>query len=161
MGVVAVFPGSFDPVTKGHEEVARKALDWCDKLILAVGINTTKKPLFPAHVRAQMWQAIFKEHPNVQIVSYMGLTVDLCRAMRATHIVRGVRDGLDLSYELSIAHMNAAMNPSIQTIFMPSSPAVAPIRAIVVREIWKNRGDLRPFVSEAVLQILQQFRTFH
>ncbi len=158
---VAVFPGSFDPVTKGHEDIARKALHWCDKLIIAVGINTTKKPMFPAHVRVQMWRAALPDHSHIHFVAYNGLTVDLCRSMRASYIIRGVRDGMDLSYELSIAHMNAEMDPAIQTIFLPPSPALAHIRAVVVREIWSHRGDVRPFVSDAVFGIMQQYSSLY
>ena len=157
---VAVFPGSFDPVTRGHEDIARKALHWCDKLIIAVGINTTKVPMFPAHVRMQMWHAVVGDHPRIAIVAYNGLTIDLCRSMQASYIVRGVRDGLDLSFELSIAHMNADMDSAIQTIFLPPTPTLAHIRAVVVREIWTNRGDVRPFVSDAVFDIMRKFSTW-
>jgi len=152
MKKIAVFPGSFDPFTKGHEAVVRKALHLFDEIIIAIGINSTKNYQFTLEKRTQHIASLFSDTEAVRIVSYQQLTVDLCKAEGANFIVRGLRDSKDFEYEKSIAHMNEAL-AGIETIFLLTNQEFGAISSSIIREIYKNSGDISKFVTNAHLLV--------
>ena len=143
-----VFPGSFDPFTKGHEYVVLKALDVFDEVIIGIGVNTSKKYLFDLDKRIAHIQEIFKNNDQVKINTYEGLTTDFCTKVGAKHIVRGLRNSIDFEYEKAIAEMNFMMN-KVETVFFMSRDQVGAINASIVREIYKSNGSIDNFVSAA------------
>tara|TARA_B100000767_G_C19747167_1_gene529084 strand:+ start:1306 stop:1767 length:462 start_codon:yes stop_codon:yes gene_type:complete len=144
----AIFPGSFDPFTKGHEYVVRKALDVFDEVIIGIGINTSKQYLFDLEKRIVHIQEIYKNEDRVKIKTYEGLTTDFCSKAGAHHIVRGLRNSIDFEYEKAIAEMNFIM-AQIETVFFMSRDDVGAINASIVREIYKSNGSIDAFVSSA------------
>ena len=147
---IAVFPGSFDPVTKGHESVVRRALPLFDEVIVAVGVNAGKNALFSAEKRMQMLSQVFRGEPKIRMDAYEGLTVDYCKKMNARYILRGMRTVADFEFESSIAQMNRALAPEIETVFMLTEPSLSMINASIVRDIYKNGGDVTPFLPEGL-----------
>ena len=157
---IALYPGSFDPVTNGHLDVVRQAVGLCDKLIVAIGVHSSKKPLFSTEERLKMARAVFepvaaKAGCAFDCVTYDKLTVTAARDHGATIMVRGLRDGTDLDFEMQIAGMNGAMAPEVQTVFVPASAAVRPITATLVRQIAAMGGDISAFVPAAVAASLK------
>jgi pantetheine-phosphate adenylyltransferase len=146
----AVFPGSFDPFTKGHEVIVRKALTIFDEVIIGVGVNSAKNYLFPLDKRILHIESLFKEDGRVEIRSFDTLTVHLCQEMNANHIVRGLRDSKDFGYERSIAHMNFSIS-GIETVFFLTNQEFSAINASIVREIYRNKGDISAFVPHVDL----------
>jgi pantetheine-phosphate adenylyltransferase len=151
MSKTGLFAGSFDPFTKGHEAVVKKALELFDEIIIAIGINSTKQGYFHIEKRKEHIASLF-ENANVRIVTYEKLTVDLCKDEGASHLVRGLRDSKDFSYERSIAHMNETLS-GIQTVFLLTDQQYAAINASIVREIHKNNGSIEAFVTNAHLLV--------
>lgn len=147
---VAVFPGSFDPITKGHESIIKRALPLFDQIIVAIGVNSQKSYLFPLETREQWLKEIFKDDPKVQVVQYQKLTVDLCKDYNAQFILRGLRNTVDFNYEKNIAQMNKAMECGIETIFYITEPELSSINATIVREIYKNGGDITQFTPNGI-----------
>jgi pantetheine-phosphate adenylyltransferase len=147
---IAVFPGSFDPFTSGHESVVRRACNLFDKIIIGVGTNTTKKYYFPLEKRKQMIDDVFSEEPKVSVQDFDGLTVDFCKKVGAKVILRGLRDGKDFFYENSIAVMNQNMAPELETVFLLTSPQTAGISSTILREILRNNGDISPFIPKGM-----------
>ena len=151
----ALYAGSFDPVTNGHLDVIRHAVRLADRLVLAVGVNPGKAPLFPAEERLAMLQEICapvarEARCELQCVTFSGLVVDAARKAGATLLIRGLRDGTDFNYEMQMAGMNEAMAPEIQSVFLPASPLARPITATLVRQIAGMGGDVSAFVPAAV-----------
>jgi pantetheine-phosphate adenylyltransferase len=152
---IALYAGSFDPVTNGHLDVIRQAVRLADRLVLAIGVNPGKTPLFPAEERLAMLAEIcgpVAKEAGVELacIVFDDLVVTTARREGATILVRGLRDGTDFDYEMQMAGMNQAMAPDISTIFLPASPAVRPITATLVRQIAKMGGDITPFVPAPV-----------
>jgi pantetheine-phosphate adenylyltransferase len=152
---IALYPGSFDPVTNGHLDVVRHAVVLCDRLIVAIGLNSTKKPLFSTDERLDMVRAVFAPVAasagcTFDCTTYDNLTVTAAQKHGATIVIRGLRDGTDLDFEMQIAGMNETMAPDVHTVFVPASPAVRPITATLVRQIAGMGGDVSPFVPPAV-----------
>lgn len=141
-----LFPGSFDPFTKGHEAVVRKALLIFDEVIIGIGVNSTKSYLFDLEKRKAHIRSLFPDDPRVRIETYSTLTVNFCEEVRADHIIRGLRDSKDFEYERSIAHMNHELS-GIETIFFLTDTQYAAINATIVREIYRNGGDITAFVT--------------
>ena len=157
---IALYPGSFDPVSNGHLDVVRHAVVLCDRLIVAIGIHPGKKPLFSIEERLAMVQAVFgpvakKAGCALDCSTYDGLTVTAARQHGATILLRGLRDGTDLDYEMQIAGMNETMAPEVHTVFVPASVAVRPITATLVRQIAAMGGDVSAFVPPAVAASLK------
>ena len=144
----AVFPGSFDPFTKGHEYVVQKALDVFDEVIIGIGLNTSKQYLFDLESRITHIEEIYKNNDRVQTQTYVGLTTDFCTKIGAQQIVRGLRNSIDFEYEKSIAEMNFIMD-KIETVFFMSRDDVSAINASIVREIYRSNGSIDVFVSAA------------
>ena len=152
---IALYPGSFDPVTNGHLDVVRHAVMLCDRLIVAIGLNSTKKPLFSTDERLDMVRAVFSPVAAsagcaFDCTTYDNLTVTAAQKHGATIMIRGLRDGTDLDFEMQIAGMNETMAPDVHTVFVPASPAVRPITATLVRQIAGMGGDVSPFVPPSV-----------
>jgi len=161
MARIALYAGSFDPVTNGHLDVVKNAARLFDKLVLAIGLHPGKAPLFTADERIQMLQEACTPLARaagceLQCVTFADLVVDAARRLGAATLVRGLRDGTDFDYEIQMAGMNAGMAPEIQTIFLPASPAVRPIAATLVRQIAGMGGDVSGFVPASVAAKLQK-----
>ncbi len=150
MKKVAVFPGSFDPVTKGHEEIVRRAAHMFDEIIVAIGINTSKAALFSVEQRMKWVRAAFDDIPNVRVDMYEGLTVDFCRKHQANYILRGVRSVADFEYERAIAAMNKSLLHDVETVVLFSDPQWISVSSTIIREIIKNKGDVSQFLPSGV-----------
>ena len=145
---IGVFAGSFDPITKGHEDIVLQALPLFDEIIIAIGVNIDKKYAFPLEKRIKWIENTFAAYPKVKVVSYEGLTVDLCKKMNAGFIIRGLRNTTDFEYESIIAEANKKLNPNVETVFFLSSPELRCVSSTVVRDIIKNNGDASLFIPE-------------
>ena len=157
---IAIYPGSFDPVTNGHLDVVSHAVHLCDKLIVSIGIHPGKKPLFTTEERLAMVREVFepvakKAGCQFDCSTYDNLTVTAARAAGATIMIRGLRDGTDLDYEMQIAGMNETMAPDIHTVFTPASVGVRMITATLIRQIAAMGGDVTPFVPVSVAKSLK------
>jgi pantetheine-phosphate adenylyltransferase len=157
---IALYPGSFDPVTNGHTDVVRQAVNLCDRLIVAIGVHSGKKPLFSVDERLKMVRDVFapiaaKTGCAFDATTYDNLTVAAARANSATIMIRGLRDGTDLDYEMQLAGMNETMAPDVQTVFVPASVTVRPITATLVRQIASMGGDFSAFVPASVAASLK------
>lgn len=158
---IALFAGSFDPITLGHLDVVRNAVRLADKLVLAIGVHPGKTPLFSAQERQAMLEEIcapLAREAGCELVgvTFAGLVVTAAREAGATVLIRGVRDVNDFDYEMQMAGMNAVMAPQLQTVFLPASPAVRPITATLVRQIAGMGGDVSSFVPAPVVSRLKQ-----
>jgi pantetheine-phosphate adenylyltransferase len=152
---IALYPGSFDPVTNGHLDVVQSAVGLCDRLIVAIGVHPGKKPLFSTDERLDMVRAVFgpiaaKAGCEFDCTTYDNLTVTAAQQAGATIMIRGLRDGTDLDYEMQMAGMNETMAPELQTVFLPASPSVRTITATLVRQIASMGGDIHAFVPAVV-----------
>jgi pantetheine-phosphate adenylyltransferase len=157
---IALYPGSFDPVTNGHLDVFRRAVGLCDRLIVAIGVHPGKKPLFTVEERFKMVREVFgpiatKAGCVFDCTTYDNLTVTAAQKAGATIMIRGLRDGTDLDYEMQIAGMNETMAPDVQTVFVPASVAARPITATLVRQIAGMGGDVSAFVPSLVAASLK------
>ncbi|UGY14459.1 pantetheine-phosphate adenylyltransferase [Bradyrhizobium septentrionale] len=157
---IAIYPGSFDPVTNGHLDVVKQAVFLCDRLIVAIGVHPGKKPLFSTEERLAMVHEVFdpiaqKAGCAFEASTYDNLTVAAARTAGATLMIRGLRDGTDLDYEMQLAGMNEAMAPEVHTVFVPASVAVRPITATLVRQIAQMGGDFSSFVPSSVAASLK------
>lgn len=157
---IALYPGSFDPVTNGHLDVVRHAVGLCDRLIVAIGVHPGKKPLFSLEERFAMVREVFapiaaKAGCAFDCTTYDNLTVTAAQQSGASIMIRGLRDGTDLDYEMQIAGMNETMAPEVQTVFIPASVAVRPITATLVRQIAGMGGDVSAFVPPQVAASLK------
>ena len=147
---IAIFPGSFDPFTVGHESIVCRSMHLFDEIIIAVGANSTKSNMFSLDQRLAWIREIFEDCPTIRVESYEGLTIDFCKKKNAQFILRGLRNSTDFEYEQSIAMMNRSMNPEIETLFIVSLPEHAAISSTIIREIFRNGGDVNPFVPQAI-----------
>jgi pantetheine-phosphate adenylyltransferase len=158
---VALFAGSFDPITNGHLDVVASAVRLADQLVLAVGVHPGKPPLFSAEERLAMLKEISepvarKAGCDIVCTTFADLVVSAARRAGATMLIRGLRDAADFDYEMQMAGMNAAMAPEVQTVFLPASPAVRPITATLVRQIASMGGDVSAFVPAPVAAQLKR-----
>jgi pantetheine-phosphate adenylyltransferase len=148
MSKIAVFPGSFDPFTKGHECIIEKALGLFDEIVIAIGQNTSKNYLFPLEKRKAHIESIFENDKRVRVEVFTGLTVTFCKEINADYIVRGLRDSKDFGYERSIAQMNHEIS-GIESVFFMTVPEYTAINSTIVREIHKSGGVIDLFVTNA------------
>ena len=146
----AVFPGSFDPITIGHQDIIERVLPLFDKIIVAIGINSSKKYHFTLEQRMEFIQLTFNNNPKIEVVTYTGLTIDFCKSVGADYTLRGIRNSSDYLYENSIAQMNKAMNSTVETLFIPTIPEFAAINSTIVRDIIINKGDASQFIPSVL-----------
>ncbi len=151
---IAIFPGSFDPMTIGHVDIVHRALPLFDKIIISIGVNSQKKYLFPIEKRIHWIEKIFEKEKSVTVDSYSGLTVDFCKKVEAGYILRGLRSPADFEYEKAIGQMNRLMKPEIESVFFLSQPQYTPISSTIVRDIIINGGDASQFVPEIIAKDL-------
>jgi len=149
---IAIFPGSFDPITNGHVDIIERALPLFDKIIIAIGVNSDKRYMFPLEKRKQFIIDTFKNEPKISVDTYEGLTIDYCKKMEADFILRGLRNPADFEFEKAIAHTNRKLS-KIETVFLLTSAQTSFISSSIVRDILKYKGDVTKFVPKCVLEI--------
>jgi pantetheine-phosphate adenylyltransferase len=150
MKKIAVFPGSFDPFTIGHEGIVRRALSLFDEIIIAVGANALKKSYYPLNVRKEMIGKVFLNEPRIRVDHYEGLTVDYCRRNGAGYILRGLRTAADFEFERAIAQINKALASDVESVFLLTTPEHTPINSTIVRDIIRSGADASRFVPAAI-----------
>lgn len=150
MEKIAVFPGSFDPFTIGHESIVKRALPMFDKIIIAVGFNAEKSGFFPIEKRMQWIKDVFKNEPKITVEKYNGITVDFCKSVNAQYILRGLRTAADFEYERAIAQTNRMLNDKIESVFLLTTPEMTPINSTIVRDIVRHGGDASKFVPKEI-----------
>jgi pantetheine-phosphate adenylyltransferase len=151
---IALFPGSFDPITIAHVDILKRSIPLFDKVVLGIGLNSSKQNFLSAEVREDIVRSVFKPYPNVEIATYEGLTVDFCKQIGATYMIRGIRSVADFEYERAIAQINQTMMPNVETIFILSKPEYSAISSTIVRDILRNHGDVSPFLPKEALEFL-------
>jgi pantetheine-phosphate adenylyltransferase len=147
---IAVFPGSFDPITTGHVDLVKRALPLFDKIVVAVGVNTQKKYLFPLKIRLDWLEKVFADEPKVEVDSFQNLTAHYCQKIGARYLLRGLRNSSDFDYEKTISQLNDIVGDGLETIFLISRPQYSHISSTIVREIIKGCGDASPFIPKMV-----------
>ncbi len=154
MEKIALFPGSFDPITLAHIDILNRALPMFDKVYVGIGLNSNKQSLLTAKEREEMLKNVFAKHKNIEVLTYEGLTVDICKKVNAQYMIRGIRSVSDFEYEKAISQMNHAMQPDIESIFVLSKPGFSAISSTIVRDILRNGGDITQFVPKEVADYL-------
>jgi pantetheine-phosphate adenylyltransferase len=157
---IALFPGTFDPITIGHMDIITRALPLFDKLIIGIGKNANKTAMFSAEMRREWVNEIFQDEPLVSSVIYEGLTVDCCKRVGANFIVRGIRYVNDFEYEKAIADMNRSLDNNIETVFLTCLPQFTSVASTLVRDVIRNGGDATQYVPEAVARSLKGERKY-
>jgi len=147
---IALFPGTFDPITIGHLDIIHRALPLFDKLVIGIGRNSNKSAMFSEEQRMQWIKEIFRDNPNVSVAIYEGLTVECCRRVGANFIVRGIRYVNDFEYEKAIADMNRSLDKDIETVFLTCLPQYTSVASTLVRDVIRNGGNARQFLPDAV-----------
>ena len=147
---ICLFPGTFDPITKGHVDVIERAVSLFDNLIIGIGTNSSKEPMFSVEQRCGWIKDIFKNDPRIDAVGYQGLTIDFCKEINAQYILRGIRYVSDFEYEKAIADMNRMLAPDIETLFLTCSPEFSTISSTLVRDVIRNKGRVDLFVPAEV-----------
>ncbi|MFA6945298.1 MAG: pantetheine-phosphate adenylyltransferase [Pedobacter sp.] len=151
---IALFPGSFDPVTKAHVDILKRSIPLFDKVIIGIGLNSTKVPYLHIDIRKAMLRAVFTNEPKVEVQTYEGLTVEFCKKIHARYMIRGIRTVSDFEYEKAIAQMNHALVPEIESIFIVSKPGYSSISSTIVRDIMRNNGDVQQFIPKEAFNLL-------
>jgi pantetheine-phosphate adenylyltransferase len=151
---IALFPGSFDPITIAHVDILKRSIPLFDRVVLGIGLNSTKEGFLAIETREAIVRAVFKHYPNVEIALYEGLTVDFCKTIGANYMIRGIRSVADFEYERAIAQINQTMMPSVETIFILSKPEYSAISSTIVRDILRNHGDVSPFLPKEAIEFL-------
>ena len=147
----AVFPGSFDPVTIGHESIVKRGLPLFDELIIAIGVNSNKNYYFSLEQRLAWLKHVFGKEPKIRITSFSGLTVHFCKQQQAQYILRGIRTAADFEFEKAIAQMNKAQAPEVETVFILPVAELSAINSTIIRDIVRNGGDASPYVPAGVI----------
>lgn len=146
----AIFPGSFDPITNGHFDIIKRGVSLFDEVVVAIGINADKKYMFSLDERKKFIENAFKDEPKVKVITYKGLTIDLCRKLEAQFILRGLRNPADFEFEKAIAHTNRKLS-QIETVFLLTASATSYISSSIVRDVIRNGGDYTVLVPDSVV----------
>jgi pantetheine-phosphate adenylyltransferase len=146
----AIFPGSFDPITKGHEALVLRGLELFDEIVIAIGTNVTKKYLFSIEQRIKFIEDTFKGNKRVSVQAYEGLTIEFCKSINAKFMLRGLRNSPDFTFEKSISQINRKLNKEIETVFLITSPELSAISSSIIRDIIINKGDASSFLPNGV-----------
>jgi len=147
----AIFPGSFAPFSKGHQEIVTKALHIFDHIYIAVGQNSEKQTYFSQQQRVNWIESVYSKNKKITVIQFEGLTVDQCKDLNTTHIIRGIRDKDDFKFEQRIADHNKDLEPNIETILLLTSKKYSHISSTIIRDIIKNNGDLKPFLPKEII----------
>jgi pantetheine-phosphate adenylyltransferase len=153
---IALFPGTFDPITIGHMDIIQRAIPLFDKLIIGIGRNANKAAMFSEELRLQWVNEIFKNEPQVSAIIYEGLTIECCQKVGANFIIRGIRYVNDFEYEKAIADMNRSLDPEIETVFLTCLPQYTSVASTLVRDVIRNGGNASPFLPEVVADALSK-----
>ena len=151
---IALFPGTFDPITIGHQDIINRSLPLFDKLVIGIGRNVNKEPMFSVEQRIEWIKEIYKDNPKVEAVVYEGLTIRCCQQVGARFILRGIRYVNDFEYEKAIADMNRSLDTNIETIFLTCLPQYTSVASTLVRDVLKNGGDVMQFLPDVVAKSL-------
>jgi pantetheine-phosphate adenylyltransferase len=152
---IGLFPGTFDPITIGHQDIINRSLPLFDKLVIGIGRNANKEPMFSEEQRLGWIREIYKGNPKVEAVVYEGLTVTCCQQVGAQFILRGIRYVNDFEYEKAIADMNRSLDKNIETVFLTCLPQYTSVASTLVRDVLKNGGDVMQFLPEVVVRSLR------
>jgi len=147
---ICVFPGSFDPITKGHVDLVQRAYPLFDKIYVAVGENSVKKTLFTLEQRMSWLTKVFQDNDKVEVGTFNGLTVNYCKEVGARYLLRGLRNASDFDYEKTISQLNNIIGKNIETVFFISKPEYSHFSSTIVREIIKGKGDYKPFLPDNI-----------
>jgi pantetheine-phosphate adenylyltransferase len=158
---IALFPGTFDPVTFGHLDIIERAFPLFDKLFIGIGTNASKQSMFSEEQRIVWLREIFKKEKKVEAVIYDGLTVECCKRVNANYILRGIRYVNDFEYEKAIADMNRSLDENIETVFLTCLPKYTSVASTLVRDVIRNGGDVSQFVPDVVLKTIRQNSELH
>jgi len=150
MDKIAVYPGSFDPITKGHEDIIKRALPLFDRIVVAIGVNANKQYMFSLEERMQWIRQTFNFEDRVSVDHYEGLTINYCRKVNATFLIRGLRNAEDFQFESSIAQMNKELASEVDTIFFVTNPEYSAYSSTIVRDIIRNGGDATKFIPNSI-----------
>lgn len=150
MQKIAIFPGSFDPFTIGHESIVNRALPLFDKIVIMIGYNSNKKSFYSIEKRLKWINQVFADEDKIEVQIHDGLTVDFCKKVNAKYILRGIRTSADFEYERAIAQVNKKMHPEIETVFLLTLPEHTPVMATIVRDIVFHGGDVSMFLPKAL-----------
>ena len=145
----AIFPGSFDPITLGHQDIINRALPLFDEIVIAIGVNGDKKYMFSLEERKRFIEETFQNEPKISVITYEGLTIDLCHKINANFILRGLRNPADFEFEKAIAHTNRRLS-KIETVFLLTAAKTSYISSSIVRDVIRNHGEYELLVPEAV-----------
>ena len=153
---IAIFPGSFDPITVGHVSIIKRAIPLFEKVIIAIGINAEKKTMFTIEQRKAWIQKVFKDEPKITVETYSGLTVDFCKQKDAGFILRGLRTAADFEFERGIGQVNRKLGPGIETLFLLTEACHTPISSSIVRDVIRHGGDVSSMVPDVVQDELKK-----
>jgi pantetheine-phosphate adenylyltransferase len=152
---ICLFPGTFDPITLGHTDIIDRSLDLFDEIVVGIGVNSAKTPMFSLEQRMQWIREIYSHTPKVKVISYEGLTIKTCKEVNANFILRGIRSIGDFEYEKAIADVNRMMDSSIETIFLSCSPRYSTLASTLVRDVLRYGGDASQLLPEVILKQLK------
>lgn len=153
---ICLFPGTFDPITLGHTDIIDRSLDLFDEIVVGIGVNSAKTPMFPLEQRMQWIRDIYSHTPKVRVISYEGLTIKSCKETGAQFILRGIRSIGDFEYEKAIADVNRMMDGSIETVFLSCSPRYSTLASSLVRDVLKYGGDASQLLPENIIRELKK-----
>ncbi|WP_461787729.1 pantetheine-phosphate adenylyltransferase [Pedobacter sp.] len=151
---IALFPGSFDPITIAHVDIVMRSLPLFDKIVVGIGLNSSKQNFLSAEKREEIVKSVFLANPNIEVQTYQGLTIDFAKKIGANYMVRGIRSAADFEYERAIAQINKSMMPEAETILLLSRPEYSAISSTIVRDILRNNGDVSQFIPKEALHFL-------
>ena len=154
MKKIALFPGSFDPITVAHIDILKRALPLFDEVVVGIGLNNTKQGFISNEKKEEMLQLVFQHEPKIKVATYEGLTVEYCKQIGAQYMIRGIRSASDFEYEKAISQMNQSMHPDIESVFIISRPGYSAISSTIVRDILRNGGDISQFVPKEIAGML-------